>query len=117
MCTDRSAIPLHTAESVVFCGSIRCWTGGKSATWYFLDIDGDAAHQIAGHALMRRFELGQGRGFGSVKVLALIGDSRWHTSVFPTKGQENWMLPIKAAIRSAEGLGEGDTATCTLTLL
>ena len=108
--------PGHATECVVFCGPLWRWTGGKSASWYFLTIDGAAAGQIMGHALMRRLELGRGRGFGSVRVIAQIGDSTWRTSLFP-KGEDCWMLPIKAAIRKAENLAEADLVTCELALL
>jgi len=112
-------VPTNDAERVVFCASLSCWTGGKSGAWYFLTVAGDAAHAIAGHALIRRLELGHGhgRGFGSVRVEAQIGESRWHTSVFPSKGQESWMLPVKAAIRKAESLETDASIECALTLL
>lgn len=63
-------------------------------------------------ALMRRLE-GMARGFGSLKVTATIGDSSWQTSVFPSR-ETGWMLPVKAAIRKAEGLGEGDEVALLL---
>ena len=40
-------------------------------------------------------------------MTASIGESRWQTSVFPQKG-EGWLLPVKATVRRAEGIGEGD---------
>lgn len=89
------------------------WQGGSGGQWFFLSIDGAAAEAIAGHALMRRLENGRARGFGSVKVEALIGESRWRTSVFPTKDGA-WLLPVKAAIRRAEGIAEGDEIALTL---
>lgn len=89
------------------------WQGGNGGQWFFLSIAGRAAETIAGHALMRRLETGRGRGFGSVKVEALIGKSRWRTSVFPTK-EGAWLLPVKAAIRRAEGIAEGDAVALTL---
>lgn len=63
-------------------------------------------------ALMRRLE-GMARGFGSLKVTATIGDSSWQTSVFPSR-ETGWMLPVKAAIRKAEGLSEGDEVALLL---
>ena len=65
---------------------------------------------------MRRLEFGRGRGFGSVKVTACVGESRWTTSVFPN-GDGQWMLPVKAAIRRAEDLAEGDLVQGELALL
>lgn len=91
------------------------WTGGNGGQWFFLSIEGAAAEAIAGHALMRRLEHGRARGFGSVKVEATIGTSRWRTSVFPSK-EGTWLLPVKAAIRRSEDIGEGDAVSVTLML-
>ena len=91
------------------------WTGGNGGSWFFLIIGGEAGEAIAAHALMRRLEEGRRRGFGSVKVTARIGDSRWSTSVFPQKG-EGWLLLVKAQIRKAEGIGEGDEVVLELEL-
>jgi hypothetical protein len=92
------------------------WTGGNGGTWHFLTITGEPAEALAATALMRRLE-GLGRGFGSLRVEATIGASTWRTSVFPQKsadGAPEWILPVKAAIRRAEGLAEGDAAELTL---
>ena len=69
-----------------------------------------------GYELMRRLELGKRRGFGSVKVNVTLGDSRWSTSVFPSK-DVGWFLPIKKAIQRAQGLDEGDVLEIELELL
>jgi hypothetical protein len=50
-------------------------------------------------------------------VPATIGDTTWQTSVFPQKsedGSAEWILPVKAAVRKAEDLAEGDEAALTL---
>ena len=52
------------------------WTGaGPAASWHFLTIAGPAAESLCATALMRRLE-GMGRGFGSLRVRAAIGDTR-----------------------------------------
>ena len=91
------------------------WEGGGAA-WHFVTLDGEAAETIAAHEAMRRLESGGGRGFGSVKVTARIGASRWPTSVFPHK-EGGYLLPVKAAIRRAEGIAEGDEVDVELELL
>src|SRR5688572_14564561 len=90
------------------------WDGGAAA-WHFVTIDGEAGEAIAAHEAMRRLESGKGRGFGSVKVTARIGGSRWPTSVFPNK-QEGYLLPVKAAIRRHEAIAEGDEVEVELEL-
>ena len=69
---------------------------------------------LAATALMHRLELGRARGFGSVKVTAQIGGTRWNTSVFPKKGEDAFILPIKAAVRRAEAIDEGDQVVVIL---
>lgn len=82
------------------------WTGGENGSWHFLTISGAAGETLTETALMRRLE-GMARGFGSLKVTATIGETSWRTSVFPSR-ETGWMLPVKAAVRKAEGLSERD---------
>ncbi len=77
-----------------------------------MTIGGEAAEALSATALIRKLE-GMARGFGSLKVTATIGDSTWRTSVFPSRN-EGWMLPVKAAVRKAEGIGEGDEVELVL---
>ncbi len=101
------------SESVTHTGKLWRWTSPTApAAWFFITIDGPAGEALSGTALMRRLEKSIG-GFGSVKVKARIGDSRFATSVFPSKS-EGWMLPVKAAVRKAEGLDEGDLVEVVL---
>jgi hypothetical protein len=79
-------------------------------------LTGEAADAVAAHELMRRLELGKRRGFGSVKVAVRLGESRWQTSLFPQKSG-GWFLPIKKAVRLAEGLDYGDDIEGKLELL
>lgn len=102
-----------TTEQVRHQGKLWRWTSTSSAaSWHFLSIDGAAGEALSGTALMRRLEKSIG-GFGSLKVRATIGDSTFQTSVFPSKSQ-GWMLPVKAAVRKAEGLAAGDTVEVVL---
>ncbi|WP_295632510.1 DUF1905 domain-containing protein [Novosphingobium sp.] len=85
----------------------RWTTPAAPAAWYFVTIDGKAGEALSAIALMRRLEGGRKPGWGSLKTTVTVDDSRWSTSVFPSK-DVGWMLPIKAAVRKAEALGEGD---------
>jgi hypothetical protein len=103
-------------EQIDFIGSLWVWTGAKGGAWHFVTITGPAADQLSGTALMRKLE-GGGRGFGSLRVAATIGGSTWQTSVFPQKtddGETAWLLPVKAAVRKAEGLAAGEPAELSL---
>ncbi|MCJ2186647.1 DUF1905 domain-containing protein [Novosphingobium beihaiensis] len=89
-------------------GSLWRWTGASgSAAWHFVTIDGEAGEALSATALMRKLE-GTARGFGSLKVKARIGDTAFATSVFPSKADGGWLLPVKAAVRKAEDLADGD---------
>ena len=47
-----------------------------------------------------------------IPVLAQIGGTRWKTSLFPKDGR--YIVPVKAGVRTAEGLEVGDTVTVRL---
>ena len=98
-------------------GALWIWHGETNGTWHFVTIDGAAGDAIRAHEAIRRLEFGKGRGFGSVKVRATIGASEWTTSVFPSSSSGGFILPVKAAIRKAEGVAEGDRVTIELELL
>lgn len=99
-------------EQLTHTGPLWRWTGGSGGSWHFLTIDGAAGEALSGTALMRRMERTIG-GFGSLKVTARIGDSVFRTSLFPSRGL-GWLLPVKAAVRKAEGIGEGDSVEVLL---
>jgi Domain of unknown function (DUF1905) len=102
----------HTVIAILW-----IWKSEKaSASWHFLTIDGEAGEAIHALALMRRLENGRRRGWGSMKVAATIGDTDWETSIFPANEAKGWLLPVKAAVRKAEGLVAGDEVTVTVTL-
>lgn len=68
------------------------------------------------HERLHRLEFGSRRGFGSVKVMAQIGDTRWKTSVFPSKSGEWWLLISKKVMR-AEELAVDDELTVEFELI
>ena len=96
-------------------GPLWRWPGESgTGTWHFVTLDGAAGEALSATALMRRLER-QARGWGSLKVVATIGESRWSTSVFPSK-ESGWLLPVKAAVRNAEGIAAGDSVDVRLEL-
>ena len=86
------------------------WEGDSA--WHFL-----ALPEAVADAIEDRQVGGLRRGFGSVRVRVTIGGSTWATSVFPDKGRRTFLLPVKAAVRKAEGLDAGDVATVVLELV
>jgi hypothetical protein len=53
-------------------------------------------------------------GWGMIPVRVQIGESAWETSLFPKDG--GYLLPIKDAVRNAEGLVLGDTVAVELAI-
>lgn len=82
----------------------------EASAWFFVSLPFDASDEIEAVA-------GPGKGFGSVRVEVTIGGSTWRTSVFPSAEQKTYVLPVKKAVRAAEGLDEGTMATVRLSLV
>jgi hypothetical protein len=102
-------------DTVNHTATLTRWQGERG-TYHLVTIGGDTAEAIAMHERLHRLEFGARRGFGSVKVMARIGDTRWKTSVFPSKTGEWWLLVGKKVLR-AEDLAEGDNVKLELELI
>jgi hypothetical protein len=53
-------------------------------------------------------------GWGMIPVRARIGGTGWTTSLWPKDGR--YIVPVKAAVRRAEGLKGGDVVTVRLVI-
>ncbi|MEM6857922.1 MAG: DUF1905 domain-containing protein [Pseudomonadota bacterium] len=91
------------------------WQGDRG-TYHLVTFSGAAAESLAQHALLERLELERRRGFGSVKLTARIGNTKWLTSVFPQKGQSEWVLLVSKEVMRAEDLARGDQVDIELIL-
>ena len=97
-----------------FTGPLWLWRGKAkdgtptSTAWHFVTIDGAVADGI------RAAAPGRSAAWGSVYVDVTIGTTNWKTSVFPSKDVAGYLLPIKASVRKAEKLVEGDAVTLHL---
>ena len=87
-------------------GEIIEWRG--PAPFYFVDIDPDTSAEIKDAA--RGLEY-----WGQVAVEARIGRTRFATALFPKDGR--YLLPVKAVVKRAEGIGAGDVVGVWLALL
>jgi hypothetical protein len=87
------------------------WDARRDDSWTFVSLPADASEEIRELVAQPR------RGFGSLRVRVTIGDTRWTTSIFPDSKQECYVLPVKKAVRKAEQLDVGDTATVTVEVL
>jgi len=91
-----------------FSAALWRWKGDAPASWMFLTVPADIAFAVTVQA--------ETRAWGSVRVTARIGATAWSTSLFPEKGSGSYLLPVKAAVRRAERLGDGDTVEVELTM-
>lgn len=92
--------------NVTFSGEVWFWRG--PAPWYFVTVPAQESRQLREVSALVSY------GWGMVPVTAQIGASRWKTSLTPKDGR--YVLPVKAAVRRAERLEVGDTATVRLTV-
>jgi hypothetical protein len=83
------------------------WEWEGKAAWVFVTVPADVSADIRE---MPRLP----RGFGSVRVQVALGGSRWRTSVFPQSKEGTYLLPVKRAVRDAEGVEVGDLVTIDL---
>lgn len=49
-----------------------------------------------------------------MRVRVTVGATTWSTSVFPDTKQGSYVLPVKKAVRSTEGIEEGDDVKVAL---
>jgi hypothetical protein len=82
-----------------------------TGAWHFLRLP-----KAAGIEIKDRFGA-QHRGFGSLPVEVTIGKTVWRTSIFPVKISQSYILPVKAAVRKAESLYEGESVTFSITII
>ena len=93
-----------------FEGKLWRWTGEAPASWVFVTLPEDVAFAIKCAIIDRR-------AWGSVAVEARIGTTVWRTSLFPEKASGSYLLPVKAAVRKAENLGDESVTEVQLSLI
>ncbi|WP_431804018.1 DUF1905 domain-containing protein [Microbacterium sp. bgisy203] len=94
---------------IMFEGEIFRWTA-REQDWYLVALPADLSEEIREIPRMPR-------GFGSVRVEVAIGSSRWRTSIFPDASRGVYVLPLKRAVRDAEGIGVEGVVTVDLEIL
>jgi hypothetical protein len=102
-------VMLRHVDAVEFEAELWVWDARRADTWTFVSLPADASDAIGARA-------GPRRGFGSVRVRVTVGATTWQTSIFPDS-ERGYVLPVKRAVRAAEGLDPGDTATVRVELV
>ena len=83
----------------------------REGSWRFVTVPEDVSDEVdavVGDAT---------GGFGSVRVEVSVGASVWRTSLFPSSSAAAYVLPLKKAVRVAEGLADDDPAEVTIRLV
>ena len=87
-----------------FSGTVIEWRG--PAPYHFIALPDWVADQIAVVARAVTY------GWGMIPVEVTIGRTTWTTSMYPKQG--GYLLPVKDAVRSAEGLAVAAAVEVTL---
>jgi len=83
---------------IEFSGKIIFWRG--PAPWFFVAVPEEQSHDIKAISGMVTY------GWGVIPATIWIGKTKFTTSLFPKDGL--YLVPIKASVRKAEDLEEGD---------
>ena len=89
---------------IEFTGDIIYWRG--PAPWYFVAVPAEESSELKEISNLVTY------GWGVIPVQVRIGDTKFKTSLFPKDGY--YLVPIKASVRKAEKLDEGDNVTVQL---
>jgi len=87
-----------------FDGSIIFWRG--PAPFYFVPVPAEQSEALKAISEFVTY------GWGVIPVQAHIGQTGWKTSLFPKDGL--YLVPVKASVRKAENLEQGDMVTVRL---
>ena len=82
----------------------------RTEQWVFVDLPAPLSADIAEIPRPRR-------GFGSLRVEVRVGTSVWRTSIFPAGPNAGFVLPLKRAVREAEGIEVGRDVSILLDVL
>ena len=89
---------------IEFEGKIWFWKG--PVPWFFVTVPEKQSGDLKAISGIVTY------GWGVIPVHVRIGDTEWKTSLFPKDGL--YVVPIKASVRKAENLEEGDDVTVQL---
>jgi hypothetical protein len=86
---------------IEFSGPVFTWRG--PAPFFFVAVPEEESREVKSIAAAVTY------GWGMIPVRVRIGGTEWRTSLFPKDGL--YLVPLKDAIRKAEGIAEGDEVT------
>jgi hypothetical protein len=90
--------------NIDFDGVIWVWRG--PAPWYFVTVPEEQSRELQAVSAFVTY------GWGMIPVRVRIGETEYKTSLWPKDGC--YIVPIKAGVRQAEDLDEGDIVSVHL---
>ncbi|GAA0929081.1 DUF1905 domain-containing protein [Pseudonocardia zijingensis] len=88
--------------------SAELWEWRGPAPFYWLTVPEDGCEYVRAEAAEASY------GWGAIPVRVRIGATEWETSLLPRDG--GYVLPVKDAVRKAEGVGLGDVVEIGMTV-
>ncbi len=86
----------------------KIWLYEGKAAWHFVTLPKKLSAKLkAAFGQVRR-------GWGSLPVYAMLGKSRWRTSIFPDGKRGAYLLPLKAEVRKKEKARAGEAKAFVL---
>lgn len=89
-----------------FSGVVFEWRG--PAPFYYVAVPDEESADIQAIADAVTY------GWGVIPVTVRVGGTTWETSLFPKDGR--YLVPLKARIREAEGIGLDDEVAIAMTV-
>ena len=88
----------------------KLWRYPGESAWHFVTLPKRLSKQI------RTLSFGLRNPFGSLRVIASVGETRWRTSAFWDTKAGAFLLPVKSDVRRCESIAVGDTFSVSLEL-
>jgi hypothetical protein len=89
---------------LTFDGELVHWRG--PSPYHFVPVPAEESAALRSASSLVSY------GWGVIPVAVRVGTTEWTTSLFPKDG--GYLVPVKDAVRAAEGLDVGDVVTVRL---
>lgn len=101
---------MSTASPRVWAFTTTVWRW-QEGSWRFVTVPQDVSDEVD------EVVGDTAGGFGSVRVEVTVGATVWRTSLFPSSSAGAYVLPVKKAVRVAEGLADDAAVEVSIRLV
>ena len=88
---------------VKYAFSARTWQHASPGGWYFVSLPVDMAAEIRANLKW------QEEGWGRLKAIAQIGQTKWETAIWFDTKHNTYLLPLKTEVRKKERIESDQT--------